>query len=97
MTLEQIVRVTAQVAGMRCSILRLPDLLALAQAAVMNFLPGKPFSLDNYRSLTLDSVCREDGCARLGIKPCPMLAVLPLSWPAANFPGGSRRSATPEE
>jgi NADH dehydrogenase len=40
-------------------------------------LPGKPFSLDNFRSLTLDSVCREDGCRRLGITPRPMLAVLP--------------------
>jgi hypothetical protein len=40
-------------------------------------LPGKPFSLDNFRSLTLDSVCREDGCRRLGITPQGMLAVLP--------------------
>jgi uncharacterized protein YbjT (DUF2867 family) len=77
MTLEEIVRITAAVAGLRCSIVRLPDFVALAQALVMNFLPGKPFSLDNYRSLTIDSVCREDGCARLGIKPRPMLAVLP--------------------
>lgn len=78
MTLEQIVRMTAEVAGLRCSILRLPDPVALAQALVMNFLPGKPFSVDNYRSLTIDSVCREDGCTRLGIKPRPMLADLPL-------------------
>jgi hypothetical protein len=44
---------------------------------VMGLLPGKPFSLDNFRSLTVDSVCREDGCAALGITPAPMLAVLP--------------------
>jgi len=78
LTLEQVVRITAQVAGLRCSIVGLPDPLALAQAVVMNFLPGKPFSVDNYRSLTIDAVCREDGCARLGIKPQPMLAVLPI-------------------
>lgn len=77
MTLEEVVRITAEVAGLRCAIVRLPDFVALAQALVMNFLPGKPFSVDNYRSLTVDSVCREDGCARLGIKPQPMLAVLP--------------------
>jgi hypothetical protein len=35
------------------------------------------FSVDNYKSLTIDSVCREDGCAKLGIQPQPMLAVLP--------------------
>jgi uncharacterized protein YbjT (DUF2867 family) len=77
MTLEELVRITAKVAGLRCSILRLPDIVALAQALVMNLLPGKPFSLDNYKSLTIDSVCREDGCARLGIQPLPMLSVLP--------------------
>ena len=44
----------------------------------MGLLPGKPFSLDNYRSLTLDSICRENGCAALGIAPRPMLAELPL-------------------
>jgi uncharacterized protein YbjT (DUF2867 family) len=77
MTLEEVVRITAEVAGLRCSIIRLPDFVALAQAVIMNFLPGKPFSVDNYRSLTIDSVCREDGCARLGIKPQPMRAVLP--------------------
>lgn len=77
MTLEEVVRTTAEVAGLRCSIIRLPDFVSLAQAVVMNFLPGKPFSVDNYKSLTIDAVCREDGFARLGIKPRPMLAVLP--------------------
>jgi NADH dehydrogenase len=77
MTLEQVVRLTATVAGLPCHIVRVPDFIAVVQAMVMNVLPGKPFSLDNYRSLTIDSVCREDGCARLGIRPQPMLAVLP--------------------
>jgi len=78
LTLEQIVRLTARVAGLPCHILRLPDTLARLQGVVMGLLPGKPFSLDNFRSLTLDSVCREDGCAALGIVPRPMLAELPL-------------------
>ena len=77
LTLEQIVRLTARVARLPCHILRLPDALARVQAAVMGLLPGKPFSLDNFRSLTLDCVCREDGCAALGIVPRPMLAELP--------------------
>ena len=77
LTLEEVVRLTAAVAGIRCSIVRLPDFIAWIQAVVMNCLPGKPFSVDNYKSLTIDSVCREDGCARLGIQPQPMLAVLP--------------------
>jgi uncharacterized protein YbjT (DUF2867 family) len=78
MTLEEIVRLTARVARLPCHILRLPDVLARVQGVVMGLLPGKPFSLDNFRSLTLDSVCRENGCAALGIVPRTMLAVLPL-------------------
>ena len=78
MTLEQIVRTTAKAAHMPCHILRLPDFAARLQGLVMGLLPGKPFSLDNYRSLTLDSVCRQDGCAILGIEPQHMESLLPL-------------------
>jgi NADH dehydrogenase len=77
MTLEQIVRMTAEVAGLPCRIIRLPDAVARLQALVMNFVPGKPFSIDNYKSLTIDSVCSEDGCGRLGITPQHMIGVLP--------------------
>jgi uncharacterized protein YbjT (DUF2867 family) len=77
MTLEEIVRLSAHVARLPCRIVPLPDTLARIQGLVMQMLPGKPFSLDNFRSLTLDSVCREDGCRRLGITPQAMLAVLP--------------------
>jgi uncharacterized protein YbjT (DUF2867 family) len=91
MTLEEIVRTTAEVAGLRCSIIRLPDFVSLAQAVVMNFLPGKPFSVDNYRSLTIDAVCREDGFARLGIKPRPMLSILPTYLGEAWLSAGRAR------
>jgi len=87
MTLEQLVRITAAAAGLRCRILRLPDFVGWLQAVVMNFLPGKPFSIDNYKSLTVDSVCREDGCARLGIRPKPMLALLPTYLGVQNASG----------
>jgi len=77
MTLAEIVRLAARVARLPCHIVPLPDSVARAQGLVMGLLPGKPFSLDNFRSLTIDCVCRENGCARLGIEPQPMLAVLP--------------------
>ena len=87
MTLEQIVRLTARVAELPCHIVPVPDALGLLQGALMGLLPGKPFSLDNFRSLTLDCVCREDGCAALGITARPMLAELPLYLaPAAAAP-----------
>jgi NADH dehydrogenase len=76
-TLEQLVQLTAQVAGLPARIVPLPDAVARLQGAVMNFVPGKPFSSDNYRSLTVDAVCRENGCARLGITPRDMLTELP--------------------
>lgn len=77
LTLAEIVRLTARVAGVPCHIVPLPDLLARLQGVVMGLLPGKPFSLDNFRSLTIDCVCRQDGCARLGIQPAHLLAELP--------------------
>jgi NADH dehydrogenase len=76
-TLEQLVRMTAATAGLPCHVVRLPDFIARVQAFVMDFLPGKPFSTDNYRSLSQDSVCRENGCAQLGLTPSSISAVLP--------------------
>jgi NADH dehydrogenase len=76
-TLRELVRLTARLAGLPCRIVPLPDFIARLQGLVMGALPGKPFSLDNYRSLTVDSVCTDNGCVRLGIQPQSMLAVLP--------------------
>ncbi|MCL4791019.1 MAG: complex I NDUFA9 subunit family protein, partial [Gammaproteobacteria bacterium] len=42
----------------------------------MDFVPGKPFSTDNYRSMLLDSVGTEDGLQRLGIRPRSLTANL---------------------
>ena len=78
LTLEQLVRMTAAVAQLPCHILRLPDALGWLQAALLGLLPGKPFSLDNFHSLSVDSVCQRDGLARLGISPRHLMAVLPF-------------------
>lgn len=77
MTLEQLVRLTAAAAGLPCHLLPLPDFAARLQALVMGLLPGKPFSMDNYRSLTIDSICQQNGCASLGIQPARLEAVAP--------------------
>ena len=39
---------------------------------MFDFVPGKPFSSDNFKSLLIDSTCSEDGFARLDISPWPM-------------------------
>jgi len=77
LTLEQIVRASAGAAGVHCRILRLPDLLARLQGLALGLVPGKPFTLDNLRSLTVDSLCTTDGLAALGIEPRRLAEVLP--------------------
>ena len=73
-SLREIVALVAKLTGRRRWIVGLPDAVARLQALAMDFVPGRPFSSDNYRSLTVDSVCTENGLARLGIKPQSMLA-----------------------
>jgi uncharacterized protein YbjT (DUF2867 family) len=73
-SLREIVGLVAKLTGHRRWLMGLPDPLARMQALVMDFVPGRPFSSDNYRSLTIDSVCKEDGFAKLGIKPQSMVA-----------------------
>ena len=78
LTLEQLVRMTAAAAQLPCRLVRLPDVLGAPQAALLGMLPGKPFSLDNFRSLSVDSVCTRNGLARFGITPHHLMAVLPF-------------------
>jgi NADH dehydrogenase len=73
-TLRDIVELVAKLTGQRKWIVGLPDFLSRLQGFVMNFVPGRPFSSDNYKSLTIDSVCTEDGFAKLGIRPQSMVA-----------------------
>ncbi|HEY1283129.1 MAG TPA: complex I NDUFA9 subunit family protein [Steroidobacteraceae bacterium] len=77
MTLAELVRTTAASAHLPSHLIPLPDFLARIQAVVMNFVPGKPFSIDNYNSLKIDSVCSQNGCESLGVHPARMEAVIP--------------------
>lgn len=76
-TLAEIVRMTARQLGLRRLVLPLPDALGRLQGLVCDFVPGKPFSSDNYRSLLTDSVGGIDGLHRLGITPTRVAARLP--------------------
>jgi NADH dehydrogenase len=75
-TLREIVALTAHTLRLRRWIFGLPDFLARIQGVVLGLLPGKPFSLDNFRSLTVDSVCSENGFALLGIEPQSMPGIV---------------------
>lgn len=75
--LGELVRWTAQLTGRRRWIIGLPDALGAIQARVGEWLPGKPISRDNFRSLALDSVGSDDGLAALGIVATPMELIVP--------------------
>lgn len=77
--LRDIVAYIAALQGRRTRILALGDRLSRLQAAVLERVPGKPFSLDNYRSLTIDSVCGGTNALAdvFGIAPTPMERVVP--------------------
>lgn len=62
--LSEIIDYVAAALHRNIRVIRLPDPLAKLQAHICEFIPGKPFSLDNYRSLQIDSVCTE-------VIPCP--------------------------
>jgi len=73
---ELVVFICTQI-GVQRKIIGIPDSLARMQARVMEWMPGKPFTMDNYRSLTINSICDKNGFARLGIVPRSLEAIVP--------------------
>ncbi|MCP3687284.1 MAG: complex I NDUFA9 subunit family protein [Gammaproteobacteria bacterium] len=63
-SLQQIVELIAEAVNARCRVMPLGNTLSKIQAAVLQNLPGKLFTLDNYRSLQTDNV-------DVGTEPCP--------------------------
>jgi uncharacterized protein YbjT (DUF2867 family) len=77
-TLGEIVEMVREWTGIRRPIVHVPDGLGRLQALAADYLiPGKPFSLDNFLSLTVANVCTENGLEALGIKPRSMTVVVP--------------------
>ncbi len=85
-TLRELVEHTARMIGVRRLVVGLPDPLARLQARVMEHVPGKPFTMDNYLSLQVDSVCHSDGLGVLGITPQSVEGVMP-----GHFGNGGQR------
>ncbi|MHB1991964.1 complex I NDUFA9 subunit family protein [Metallibacterium scheffleri] len=75
--LIRIVRMVAAALKLRRLIIPLPDALGYLQARIGELLPGKPISVDNFKSLALDSIGSVDGLAALGITPQRFSARLP--------------------
>ncbi len=75
--LKELVRYTAKMLGRDTRVIGLGDLGSRMQARTMEFIPGKPFSYDNYLSMQVDSLCQENGLEALGIQPTDVDTVVP--------------------
>jgi uncharacterized protein YbjT (DUF2867 family) len=76
-TLEELVRYTATVVGKRKWIVPLGDTLSALQARLLELVPGKPFSRDNFNSTRTPSVCNGPFPEVFGITPHELGAIAP--------------------
>jgi len=93
-TLFQLVNKTARYKGWNRRVIGLPNWLSRVQGMLMDFVPGKPFSSDNYRSLQLDSTSRHSALLDLGIHPTRMDAIVPTYLKPARQPTESPGAET---
>ena len=77
MSLLEIVRLIARISGNQRTIVPLNNILSMLQAQVLQRLTGKLFTMDNYRSLQVDSVCDRDDLATLGVQAHGLEAIVP--------------------
>ncbi len=76
-TLREIVAYVAKLLDKPVCIIGLNSTLSYLQALSLEFVPGKPFSLDNYRSLQIDSVCDKGFPEIFGITPTGLEEIAP--------------------
>ena len=85
--LRELVAYTARITGRRRLVVGLGDRLSRLQGLVLERIPGKPFSTDNYLSTKTDSVCSSNGFDRLGIAPRSVESIVP------GYLGASERNS----
>ncbi|HET6655352.1 MAG TPA: complex I NDUFA9 subunit family protein [Gammaproteobacteria bacterium] len=90
-TMRNIVRYTARMIGVHRAIIGLPDWASRLMANVMEYVPGKPFSRDNYLSFKAGGVEAESGLAALDIAPASLEAEIPNYLAADNQRGRYNR------
>ena len=76
-SMREMMSYTARVLGIKRELWGLSNGMSRLQALLMQLLPGKPFTLDNYRSLQVDAVCQGDFPDVFNIKPTAVETVVP--------------------
>jgi len=76
-TLRELVRLSGRYSGHRRPVIGLGPGPARLLARAMEFLPTPPMTRDNLASMSVDSVCHEDGLAALGIRATELETVVP--------------------
>ena len=90
-TFKEIVEDIARMLGKKRLVVGLPDALARLQAKIFGLLPVKIFTMDNYLSLQVDSVCSCNGLDALGITPHSVEGIMPAHF--AEHPYDTLRQA----
>jgi len=84
-TLQELVEYVCRTLGLERPIIPLNDRLSFLQAWMMEWLPVKLMTRDNYFSMKVDSVCAGRFPVLFGFEPTPLEAVVPL-YLAENTP-----------
>lgn len=82
-SLRELVELVCRITGRRRIVIGLPDRLSYLQAAILEKLPGKLLTRDNYRSMQVPNVC--SGQFPFGIQPQPLEGAAP-AWLAPSGP-----------
>ena len=86
-SLKQLVQYTAKQIGVKKPVWGLGNGLSSIQATMMGFLPGKPFSRDNYKSLQVDSICDDEFPAVFKVEPSSVETVMSKYLAKKNLRG----------
>jgi len=77
-TLQQLMEYTADVLQLERKIIRLGDGLSRLQARIMQHLPGKPLTYDNYLSMQVDNICQQKLPELFDLTPTSVNTVVPM-------------------
>ena len=84
-SLKELVEYTARLLDLRRLVVGLSDPISRLQAGMLGLLPGKPFTMDNYLSLQIDSTCKHNGLTDLDIEPIGIETIVPLYLGMAGY------------